>query len=114
MIHCSIHWGVVNIAGSSGSPTLDVASGHVIAPYMGCAPDAGSGRHRYVFLLYRQSGVIPTDNLPSMGHSSTVAQLLPSNIKQRCNFDHHRFFNEKLGGQPTLVAGNFFFAELPA
>jgi len=106
-----IHWGVVNIAGANGIQNLDVASGHVVAPYMGCAPEPGSGRHRYVFLLYRQMGVIPTEKLPSMGQSSTVGQMLPSNIKERSNFDHHKFFQDFQGSQPTLVAGNFFFAE---
>jgi len=109
-----IHWGVVNIAGANGIQNLDVASGHVLSPYMGCAPEPGSGRHRYVVLLYRQPGVIPTDKLPTLGQSSTVGQLLmPNNFKERSNFDHHKFFQDHLGSQPTLVAGNFFFAEMP-
>jgi len=106
-----IHWGVVNIAGSHGIQNVDVASGHVLAPYMGCAPETGSGRHRYVFLLYRQQGVYPTEKLPNLGNSSTVGQLLPTNFKERCNFEPHKFFQDVQGSQPTLIAGNFFFAE---
>lgn len=43
------HWVVVNIPGS------DVATGNTITTYQKPTPPLGSGRHRYVFLVYKQA-----------------------------------------------------------
>ncbi|KAG7200691.1 hypothetical protein KM043_001243 [Ampulex compressa] len=43
------HWIVGNI------PEEDVAKGEVLAEYVGPAPPKGTGKHRYVFLIYRQN-----------------------------------------------------------
>ncbi|RUS21258.1 phosphatidylethanolamine-binding protein [Jimgerdemannia flammicorona] len=45
------HWVVGNIPGTN------IAEGDELEPYMGPAPPQDSGPHRYVFLLYRQTGV---------------------------------------------------------
>jgi len=51
-----LHWLVVNIPGS------EVTKGHTVVGYIGSAPPKGSGLHRYVLLLYKQSAKIePTE-----------------------------------------------------
>lgn len=42
------HWAVVNIPGNA------VESGETVAEYIGCGPPKYTGRHRYVFLIYKQ------------------------------------------------------------
>jgi phosphatidylethanolamine-binding protein (PEBP) family uncharacterized protein len=61
-----LHWLVINI------PGLDVKRGEVITPYMGPAPP--KGRHRYVFLLYKQSGRLSAKN-PHSRQNFTVHQF---------------------------------------
>lgn len=51
------HWHVINIPGS------DVAEGDIIAEYVGAGPPRRTGLHRYVFLVYKQTGRI-INNLP--------------------------------------------------
>lgn len=46
------HWLVGNI------PEGDVKKGDYIADYRGSGPPQGTGLHRYIFLLYKQSGKI--------------------------------------------------------
>jgi phosphatidylethanolamine-binding protein (PEBP) family uncharacterized protein len=46
-----IHWMVVDIPGASGS----AADGTTVAGYVGPAPPARSGMHRYAMFLLRQS-----------------------------------------------------------
>ena len=43
-----LHWMVGNIKGN------DLSSGEVITPYMQPFPPAGTGFHRFVFLLFKQ------------------------------------------------------------
>lgn len=50
------HWIVGNI------PEENVAKGEVLAEYVGPAPPKDTGKHRYVFLLYKQNqGAITFD-----------------------------------------------------
>ncbi len=46
---CWLHWAVGDI------PGLDIAAGAEIVPYAGPTPPKGSGPHRYVLAVYRQS-----------------------------------------------------------
>jgi phosphatidylethanolamine-binding protein (PEBP) family uncharacterized protein len=48
------HWLVVNIPGDN------IKNGDVLFKYKGPAPPKGSGKHRYIFLLYEQSERINT------------------------------------------------------
>ncbi|CAG2176915.1 unnamed protein product [Oppiella nova] len=48
------HWLVINIPGN------DVSKGQVLADYIGSGPPQDTGLHRYVFLVYKQSGIINT------------------------------------------------------
>ncbi|KAH8310810.1 hypothetical protein KR044_003077 [Drosophila immigrans] len=47
-----LHWAVVNIPGNK------LSLGQALAEYVGSGPPEGTGLHRYIFLLYRQSGKI--------------------------------------------------------
>ncbi|XP_018790299.1 PREDICTED: phosphatidylethanolamine-binding protein homolog F40A3.3-like [Bactrocera latifrons] len=47
-----LHWLVINIPGNK------VAEGQTVAEYRGSGPPEGSGLHRYVFLVFKQSGKI--------------------------------------------------------
>jgi phosphatidylethanolamine-binding protein (PEBP) family uncharacterized protein len=45
-----IHWVKVNITNN------DINTGNIIIPYKGPAPPPKSGKHRYIFNLYKQTG----------------------------------------------------------
>ncbi|CAG2116489.1 unnamed protein product, partial [Medioppia subpectinata] len=49
------HWLVINIPGD------DVSNGHTLAEFVASGPPKDSGLHRYIFLVYKQSDVIHTD-----------------------------------------------------
>ncbi|MET8779606.1 YbhB/YbcL family Raf kinase inhibitor-like protein [Nocardia sp. NPDC004654] len=81
---CWLHWAVGDI------PGLDIARGSEIVPYAGPTPPPGSGPHRYVLAVYRQT--------EEMG----VRQL------GRPKFDPLRFAHSQ-ALEP--VAANYFVAE---
>ncbi|MEV0028475.1 YbhB/YbcL family Raf kinase inhibitor-like protein [Nocardia sp. NPDC050793] len=81
---CWLHWAVGNI------PGLDIARGAEIVSYAGPTPPKGSGPHRYVLAVYRQSR---ESNLPQL---------------DRPRFDPLRFAH-LLALEP--IAANFFVAE---
>lgn len=78
-----LHWLVVNI------PGVDVTRGEVVTPYMGPSPPKGT--HRYVFLLYKQSG-----------------RLSVRNPHSRQNFTLHQFSQEHKLGDPAAAV--FFYS----
>ena len=45
-----IHWVIINITNN------DIKTGNIIIPYKGPSPPVGSGKHRYIFGLYKQNG----------------------------------------------------------
>ncbi|KAJ4460751.1 putative OV-16 antigen precursor [Paratrimastix pyriformis] len=53
------HWIVANLNGS------DVSHGNVLTPYNGPTPPAGTGLHRYAFLLFKQNAPIPAAEITS-------------------------------------------------
>lgn len=79
---------------------LDLAKGNAVVPYSGPAPPEKTGKHRYVFLLYRQDHranlVAPADR-PNWGTG------VPS-LGVRDYFKKH-------GGDSKLLAVNFFYAQ---
>jgi phosphatidylethanolamine-binding protein (PEBP) family uncharacterized protein len=90
--HAVLRWHVSNI------PACNVSAGRVSVPYAPPSHDtAGSGSHRYVFLVYRQSCATaditqPTEPLPVSKERFSLPQYLAH-----------------IGGSEwTLVAGNFF------
>ena len=79
-----IHFMKINIKGSN------LSTGTVASAYKGSAPPPGTGAHRYVFLLLKQSGEITDYTLKS---------------KSKFNTDE---FSSRYGCE--LVAANFFLA----
>eukprot|EP00731_Ephydatia_muelleri_P020284 Em0013g11a len=86
------HWLVVDI------PGCDVAKGTVLAPYRGSGPPQGTGLHRYIFLVYKQSSDVKF-NEPVLGPSRDG----------RANWKVQDFAAKHGLGKP--VAGNFYQAE---
>lgn len=87
------HWLVINIAGT------DLTTGQTVAAYRGPAPSKRSGFHRYVFLVYKQSGLID------------IAQpMIANNTREgRLRFNARVFAKTHDLGDP--IAANFFVAQ---
>ncbi|GAB0097632.1 hypothetical protein DMENIID0001_132940 [Sergentomyia squamirostris] len=87
------HWIVGNIPGNS------VWRGETIAEYVGSAPPFGTGRHRYIFLVFEQ-------------HFGRIQFLEPYSavldFSFRPYFSVQQFANKYQLGSP--IAGNFFYA----
>ena len=52
-----IHWSIINISSN------DIKTGNIIIPYKGPAPPPGTGKHRYIFGLYKQDREIFSEPL---------------------------------------------------
>ncbi|KAH8326080.1 hypothetical protein KR067_001123 [Drosophila pandora] len=87
------HWVLVNIAGN------DLASGEQIAGYVGSGPPKGTGLHRYVFLLYKQSGKLEFDE----------ERVSNKSRKDRPKFSAAKFAEKHELGKP--IAGTFYQAQ---
>ncbi|XP_076295060.1 protein D2 [Lasioglossum baleicum] len=88
------HWLVGNI------PEENVAKGEVLAEYVGPAPPKGTGKHRYVFLVYKQNqGSITFDE----------RRLSNRDGQQRRRFSIKKFAEKYNLEGP--IAGNFMKAE---
>ncbi|KAF8939712.1 phosphatidylethanolamine-binding protein [Dissophora ornata] len=92
------HWIVSNISGTSDFQPASVAQGTEVTPYMGPAPPSGSGPHRYIFLLYKQTP------------SSDVATLSRPLTTERPKFKTMQFTSH---AGLELVGVNYFVAENP-
>lgn len=89
------HWLVVNIPGN------DINKGETMSEYIGPIPNKGSGHHRYVFMMYKQSrGRMEFQALRRLSRHCADGRL---NHRLR---DFARRYNL---GDP--VSGNFFQAE---
>lgn len=86
------HWLVVNITGN------DINNGQVLSDYIGSGPPEGTGLHRYIFLIYKQPGLLQCDEL-HQGFSP----------KGRNNTKAKDFATKYNLGNP--IAGNFYQAE---
>lgn len=85
-------------------PGRDVARGDILVEYVGAAPPEGSGKHRYVVLVYEQSKKMPID---------LQVRLTRNQASGRAKWNIERFMaNQDVGAK--LVGGNFFFAEWDA
>ncbi|KAF8978145.1 hypothetical protein BGZ46_006780 [Entomortierella lignicola] len=92
------HWIVSNLSGSSDFQAADVSQGTVITPYMGPAPPSGTGPHRYIFLLYKQTS------------STDISALSSSLSDDRPGFKAQQFTSQ---AGLELVGANYYFAENP-
>jgi len=87
------HWVVVNIPGN------DVAGGEALAEYVGSGPPKDTGLHRYVFLLYKQTGKLQFDGVRVSNKSR----------RNRPKFHAAKFAEHHQLGNP--VAGTFYQAQ---
>lgn len=87
------HWLVGNIPGS------DISKGEVLSAYVGSGPPKGTGLHRYVLLVFKQSKKLSFDE-PKLPNTSGEG---------RANFNTQKFIEKYELGVP--VAGNFFQAQ---
>ena len=73
-----LHWAVCNARlGSDG--VLDIEHADVVTPYAGPTPPKGTGKHRYCFLLFRQSREVP-----AVAIDAFVAQCTLPALRSRC------------------------------
>lgn len=96
------HFVAVNIHGTGEHNHVDVHTGHNVCPYLGPAPPAKTGLHRYVFLVYKQPKQYDTHNLDSFGAGDSRKNFIPDD-----------FIEQHFGGalKPQLQAANFFQAQ---
>ncbi|EDV90699.1 protein D2 [Drosophila grimshawi] len=87
------HWVVVNIPGN------DVASGEVLADYVGSGPPKDTGLHRYVLLLYKQPGKLQFEG----------TRVSNKSRRSRPKFHVAKFAEHHQLGE--VVAGTFYQAE---
>ncbi|GAB1860336.1 OV-16 antigen [Camponotus japonicus] len=88
------HWLVGNI------PEENIAKGEILAEYVGPAPPKNTGKHRYVFLIYKQNqGAITFDE----------RRLSTWDGSQRKRFSIKKFAEKYNLEGP--IAGNFMLAE---
>ncbi|XP_055917009.1 protein D3 [Eupeodes corollae] len=87
------HWLVGNIPGK------DISKGEVLSAYIGSGPPKGTGLHRYVFLVYKQSGKLAFDE----------KKLPNTSGDDRGCFKIQNFVEKYNLGTP--VAGNLYQAE---
>jgi len=87
------HWLVVNIPGSK------VDDGETLSEYVGSGPPPDTGLHRYVFLVFEQSGKL----------SFSEPKLTNTSGDHRGKFSTKDFINKYSLGTP--IAGNFYQAE---
>ncbi|ERL88969.1 protein D2 [Dendroctonus ponderosae] len=87
------HWLVVNVPGS------DISKGEVLSGYVGSGPPEKTGLHRYVFLIYKQSGKLTFDE----------PRIPDTSGDKRASFSIRKFAEKYKLGNP--VAGNFYQAQ---
>jgi len=87
------HWIVVNIPGG------DVSKGETLVDYVGAGPPKGTGRHRYVFVVYQQPGKLQFNERKLDNHSGAG----------RGKFHASKFADKYNLGAP--IGANFFLAE---
>lgn len=89
-----LHWLVVNVPGS------DLSKGETVAGYRGSGPPKDTGLHRYVFLIYKQSG---------NQDFSSEKRIESSSREGRLNYYIQKFADRYNLGTP--IAGNMFQAQ---
>lgn len=85
---------------SSLSTVLDLSNGTELVPYMGPGPPPKTGKHRYVFLLYKQderAHLVPPADRPNWGTGVPGSGA--------------RNWIKRHGGDSKLLAANFFYAQ---
>ncbi|CUM66303.1 uncharacterized protein PRCAT00003965001 [Priceomyces carsonii] len=101
------HWFVTDLPlkqstsdAESLSTILDYSKGREILPYQGPAPPPKTGKHRYVFLLYKQDPSVKFEAPPDRPNWGTG---VPSSGA--------RDYIKAHGGALKLLSANFFYAQ---
>ena len=104
-----LHLVHANIPAAAFAPTVnDVAgegAGTVRLPYRPPGPPQGGGKHRYVWLLYRQSALMDLTQLPEWGGMSGAGKQKPDELEEKFRAA------QGSGGGMELLAVNWFDAE---
>lgn len=79
---------------------LDYTKGNEILPYQGPAPPPGTGKHRYVFLLFRQDPTVRYE--APLGRPTWGTDIPGSGFRD---------WVKKHGGLLKLITLNFFYAQ---
>jgi len=87
------HWLVVNIPGT------EISKGETLAAFVGSGPSKSSGLRRYIFLVFKQPGIIEHTETP-VGNRS---------LEGRIGFNTRDFAKKFNLGEP--IAGNFYQAQ---
>lgn len=87
------HWLVANIPGNN------VEKGDVLSEYIGAGPPEKTGKHRYVYLVYKQSSKLSDSEHGKLGISAN----------RRNNYNAADFAKKHGLGEPQF--GNFYEAE---
>lgn len=82
------HWAVVNIPGDA------VERGETVAEYIGCGPPKYTGRHRYVFLIYRQPDGKIESSEPFTSRTYSSYSFYTNNL--HFNYSHQFSEREKI------------------
>ncbi|XP_055907095.1 protein D2-like [Eupeodes corollae] len=88
----AMHWLVVNIPGNK------LSKGQCVMEYAGSGPPLGSGKHRYIFLVFKQTNEIKTN-----------VYVSNTKIEGRFKLKTRDLIKEYNLGNPK--AGNFYRAE---
>lgn len=80
-------------------PGGDISKGETLSAYVGSGPPEGTGLHRYVFLIYKQSGKLTFDE----------QRLTNTSGDNRGCFAIKKFADKYKLGDP--VAGNLYQAQ---
>lgn len=64
-----IHFLDINIPGNN------VSNGKIILPYKGPSPPQGTGKHRYIFNLYKQQSGFPYREIKDANRTMTIEEL---------------------------------------
>jgi len=95
------HWLVVNIpSDNAGQVFLD--KGNELYSYVGPCPPAGTGIHRYCYLLFKQQGLLDTSN---------ERVIVTKDCEGRSNFMPSEWLTTRFATMPAqFIAANWFTA----
>lgn len=85
-----IHWANVNITNN------DIKTGNIIIPYKGPAPPPNTGKHRYIFTLYKQNEINP--NIIENTERQCEIENLISNLNIDKQIFETKFITENKSG----------------
>ena len=86
-----VHWLVTNI-------NKNINNGKILLPYVGPAPPAKTGKHRYMFELYKQSEIL---NVEPLGERSISINSLRNKLNLSRYISKIQFISQNESGGKT-------------